>query len=57
MITKIITSGSNANGSAYTQLFEDASKVLNDKFLIAFEIGETQGQEIIDIAKKGSLFS
>lgn len=28
MITKIITSGSNANGSAYTQLFEDASRVL-----------------------------
>ena len=33
------------------EILKEASKYLEEKFIIAFEIGETQGQEIIDIAK------
>lgn len=36
----------------YQEIIKEASKYLEEKFIIAFEIGETQGQEIINIAKK-----
>lgn len=36
----------------YESILKDANKVLNDKFLIAFEIGETQGHAIELLAKK-----
>ena len=35
----------------YQEILKEASKYLEEKFIIAFEIGETQGQEIINIAK------
>ena len=35
----------------YQEILKEASKYLEEKFRIAFEIGETQGQEIINIAK------
>lgn len=36
----------------YKEIIKEASKYLENKFIIAFEIGETQGREIIEIAKK-----
>ena len=36
----------------YTRILKDAKKHLNDNYLIAFEIGETQGNDIINLAKK-----
>lgn len=36
----------------YEEILKQASNYLEDKFIIAFEIGETQGWEIIKIAKK-----
>lgn len=36
----------------YQEIIKEASKYLENKFIIAFEIGETQGREIIAIAKK-----
>ena len=36
----------------YESILKDVNKVLNDKFLIAFEIGETQGHAIELLAKK-----
>ena len=35
----------------YQKIFTDAKKVLNDKFLIALEIGESQGKSVADLAK------
>ncbi len=35
----------------YEEILKEANKYLEDKFIIAFEIGETQGWEIINIAK------
>ncbi len=36
----------------YESILKDANKVLNDKFLIAFEIGETQGEDVKALALK-----
>ncbi len=36
----------------YEEILKQASTYLEKKFIIAFEIGETQGREIINIAKK-----
>ena len=36
----------------YEEILKNANKYLEDKFIIAFEIGETQGQDILDIAGK-----
>lgn len=36
----------------YESILKDAKKVLNDKYLIAFEIGETQGEDIKALALK-----
>lgn len=36
----------------YEEILKEAKKYLNDKFIIAFEIGYTQGNEIINIAMK-----
>lgn len=36
----------------YEEILKQASNYLEKKYIIAFEIGETQGQEILDIAKK-----
>lgn len=36
----------------YKNILDDAKKYLNEKFIIAFEIGMTQGKEISDYAKK-----
>ena len=35
----------------YKEILKEASKYINDKYLIAFEIGEEQGEDIINIAK------
>ena len=36
----------------YEEIIKDARKYLNDKFIIAFEIGWWQGNLICDIAKR-----
>ena len=36
----------------YKKVISQASKYLNEKFIISFEIGEEQGKEVIEIAKK-----
>lgn len=36
----------------YEEILKNCSKFLNDKFLIAFEIGQTQGEVIKDLAHK-----
>ena len=36
----------------YEEILKEANKYLEDKFIIAFEIGETQGQDILTIAGK-----
>ncbi len=36
----------------YESILKDAKEVLNDKYLIAFEIGETQGEDIKALAPK-----
>jgi release factor glutamine methyltransferase len=36
----------------YEEILKDANKYLEDKFIIAFEIGDTQGQDILTIAGK-----
>ena len=36
----------------YEEILKEANKYLEDKFIIAFEIGETQGQDILEIAGK-----
>lgn len=36
----------------YEEILKEANKYLEDKFIIAFEIGETQGQDILAIAGK-----
>ena len=36
----------------YEEILKDANKYLEEKFIIAFEIGETQGKDIINIAGK-----
>ena len=35
----------------YQEILKNSSQYLEDKFIIAFEIGDTQGQDIINIAK------
>lgn len=35
----------------YKKIISESSNYLNDRFIIAFEIGETQGEEIVKIAK------
>lgn len=35
----------------YEEILKNAHSYLNEKFIIAFEIGETQGQDILNIAK------
>ena len=34
------------------EILKEANKYLEDKFIIAFEIGETQGQDVLNIAGK-----
>ena len=36
----------------YESILKNAKKVLNDKFLIAFEIGESQANDVKDLAKR-----
>ena len=36
----------------YKEICKQASNYLKDKFLVAFEIGEEQGSDIVDIARK-----
>ena len=36
----------------YEEILKNVSKVLNDKFLIAFEIGEKQGDDVKELAYK-----
>lgn len=36
----------------YEEILKNIKKYLNDKYLIAFEIGSTQGKDILNIAKK-----
>ena len=36
----------------YEEILKNCSKYLKDKFLIAFEIGEEQGKDIVDLANK-----
>ena len=36
----------------YKQILKEASNYLNDRFIIAFEIGETQAEDIINIANE-----
>ena len=36
----------------YKEIIKQSNKYLKDKFIIAFEIGEEQGKDIIDIAKE-----
>ena len=36
----------------YEYILNNASKYLNEKFIIAFEIGYMQGEKIVDIAQK-----
>lgn len=36
----------------YEEILKEANKYLEDKFIIAFEIGETQGEDILAIAGK-----
>lgn len=36
----------------YESILKDASKILKDKYLIAFEIGETQGSEVKELVLK-----
>ncbi len=36
----------------YNKILSNASRVLNDQFLIAFEIGMTQGNDVTSLAKK-----
>jgi len=36
----------------YIEILQNASKVLNEKYLIAFEIGQTQGEQIKQLAKQ-----
>ena len=36
----------------YEEILKEANKYLEDKFIIAFEIGETQGQDILNMAGK-----
>lgn len=36
----------------YESILKNAKRVLNDKYLIAFEIGETQGEDIKDLVVK-----
>ena len=36
----------------YEEILKNCSKFLNDKFLIAFEMGQTQGEAIKDLAHK-----
>ena len=36
----------------YESILKNAKKVLNDKFLLAFEIGESQANDVKDLAKK-----
>jgi len=36
----------------YKEILKNAHKYLNDKFIIAFEIGEEQGNDIVKISKK-----
>ena len=36
----------------YKEIIKQSKVYVNDKFIIAFEIGEEQGQDIINIAKE-----
>ena len=36
----------------YEEILKESNKYLEDKFIIAFEIGETQGQDILNLAGK-----
>ena len=36
----------------YKEIIKESSKYLKDKFIIAFEIGEEQGQDVLNIAKE-----
>jgi release factor glutamine methyltransferase len=36
----------------YEEILKEANQYLEEKFIIAFEIGETQGQDILNIARK-----
>lgn len=39
----------------YDKIIKESSNYLNEKFILAFEIGQNQGEDIIDIAKKNIL--
>lgn len=36
----------------YKEIIRESSKYMNDKFIIAFEIGELQGEDVVNIAKE-----
>jgi len=49
---KIALYAKNNGLEYYEEILKNASKILNNKFLIAFEIGQTQGKVIEEMAKK-----
>ena len=49
---KIALYAKNNGLEFYESILKDAKKVLNNKFLIAFEIGDSQGEEIKKLAYK-----
>lgn len=49
---KIALYAKNNGLEYYEYILKTAKTMLQDKFIIAFEIGETQGEKIIDIAKQ-----
>ena len=48
----LAVSAKNSGFEFYESILKDAKEVLNDKYLIAFEIGETQGEDIKALAPK-----
>ncbi len=49
---KIALYAKNNGLEFYEKILKDASKILNDKFLIAFEIGCSQSKDVSDLARK-----
>ena len=49
---KIALYAKNNGLEYYEKILKNASKVINNRFLIAFEIGQTQGKAIEEMAKK-----
>lgn len=49
---KIALYAKNNGLEYYEKILKNASKVINNRFLIAFEIGQTQGKVIEEMAKK-----